>query len=130
MSDSASDESNGDDMLGDVSMMVKGIDSRDNSGSAGARPLFSNTAGRPSSSQGLPRSISKKSLIEPPDDESDGIDETDYKSLIPQGSPVRPAPRRAGDTMVLDDDDEDYANDDDDDDDDDGDDDILLICCA
>jgi DNA topoisomerase II len=110
MPDSDSDESNGDDMLGDVSMMVKGIESGENSGSAGARPLFSNTAGRPSSSQGLPRSISKKSLAEPLNDDSDGIDETDYKSLIPQGSPVRPAPRRAGDTMGLDDDDEDLFN--------------------
>jgi DNA topoisomerase II len=108
--DSDSDASNGDDMLGDVSMMVKGIgvDSGDNSGSGSARPLFSNTAARPSSGHGLPRTLStKKSLADLAADDSDGIDETDYKSLIPQGSPVRPAPRRAGDTIVLDEDSED-----------------------
>jgi DNA topoisomerase II len=107
LSDSDSEESNGDDDLGDVSMMVKGIgNSSDNSASAGVRPLFSNTAVRPSSGHGLPRSIPKKGITDLAADDSDGIDETDYKSLIPHGSPIRPAPRRARETMALDDDDE------------------------
>ncbi|KAF2675536.1 type II DNA topoisomerase [Microthyrium microscopicum] len=111
LSDSDSEESTGDDMLGDVSMMVKGIGSNENT-SSGSRPLFSNTTARPSSSHGLaPRSISKvKSMMDLADD-SDGIDETDYKSLIPAGSPIRPAVRRAGDAMEVDDDDDDLLND-------------------
>jgi DNA topoisomerase-2 len=106
------DESDGDDMLGDVSMMVKGINSSgaENSGS-GARPLFSNTVGRPSSSHGLPRSISKPKPVVDLLEDSDAIDETDYKSLIPQGSPTRPAPLRAGGPMASDDDDDDMDED-------------------
>jgi DNA topoisomerase-2 len=93
-SDSDSDNSDGDDMLGDVSMMVKGIGSAEDSGSK-SRSLFANTAARPSSSHGLPKSIQKPKAIV--DLDSDGIDETDYKSLIPNGSPVRPAARRPSD---------------------------------
>jgi DNA topoisomerase II len=98
--------SNGDDMLGDVSMMVKGIGTSSGEKTMnGTRPLFSKTIGRPSSAHGLPRSISKPRLtIDHQLDDSDGIDETDYKSLIPTGSPLRPAARRAGETKLLDDD--------------------------
>src|SRR5262249_21274644 len=39
-------------------------------------------------------------------DMSDVEDETDYTKLIPQGSPQRPAPRTANDTIVHDDDDD------------------------
>lgn len=101
----SSDSEEGDDQLGDVSMMVRGIGSGENSGSGG-RPFFSNTTNRPSSSHGLPRSLStKKSIVDLVGEDSTGIDETDYKSLIPQGSPIRPAPRRAGETKPFDDDD-------------------------
>jgi DNA topoisomerase-2 len=103
---SDSEDSNGDDLLGDVSMMVKGIGTSSGDQSATeARPLFSNTTARPGSGHGLPRSISKK--LTDIMDESDGIDETDYKSLIPVGSPVRPAARRANEVIDLDDADDD-----------------------
>lgn len=104
------DDSNGDDMLGDVSMMVRGITgSGENSGSqaAKARPLFSNTSARPSSAHGLPRAIPsavKKSLMDFSDE--DEVDQTDYKSLVPQGSPVRPAPKRAVEVRRMEFDDE------------------------
>ena len=102
-SEESDSDSNGDDMLGDVSMMVKGIGSGENPGS-GSRPLFSNTAGRPTSSHGLPRSISKPKPIVDLGDDSDEMDQTDYKSLIPQGSPMRPAARRAGEVIGSDED--------------------------
>jgi DNA topoisomerase-2 len=110
LSDSEEDDSNGDDMLGDVSMMVRGIGAGETSTSGAARPLFSNTSARPNSSHGISRtisSVSKKPVIDVSD--SDAIDETDYKSLIPQGSPVRPAPKRAGEIKAVhsDDDEED-----------------------
>jgi DNA topoisomerase-2 len=111
--DSETDASNGDDLLGDVSMMVKGIGttaaSSGEKSTVAARPLFSQTAARPSSSHGLPRSISKakQTVAGAMDlDDSDGIDETDYKSLIPVGSPMRPAARRAGDARDLDEEDD------------------------
>jgi len=108
---SDSDASNGDDLLGDVSMMVKGIGAAagTSSGEKSARPLFTQTTARPSSSHGLPRSISKakQTVVGAIDlDDSDGIDETDYKSLIPVGSPMRPAARRAGDARGLDEEDD------------------------
>ena len=108
---SDSDASNGDDLLGDVSMMVKGIGAAagTSSGEKSARPLFTQTTARPSSSHGLPRSISKakQTVVGAIDlDDSDGIDETDYKSLIPVGSPMRPAARRAGDARDLDEEDD------------------------
>ena len=96
-----SDDNNGDDMLGDVSMMVKGIGS--NGDASANRPLFSATAQRPGSSNGL---VKTKGRVSKVIDISDGEDETDYTKLIPQGSPQRPAPRTANDTIVHDDDDE------------------------
>jgi DNA topoisomerase-2 len=110
---SDSDASNGDDLLGDVSMMVKGIGASSSSGekpAVTARPLFTQTTARPSSSHGLPRSISKakSTVVGAVDlDDSDSVDQTDYKSLIPVGSPMRPAARRAGEARDMDDDDDD-----------------------
>lgn len=95
-----SDDDNGDDMLGDVSMMVKGIGS--NGDASTNRPLFSVTAQRPGSSNGFKTKARPSKAI----DISDGEDETDYTKLIPQGSPQRPAPRTASDTIIHDDDDE------------------------
>ena len=101
LSDDSDDNDNGDDLLGDVSMMVKGIGS--NGDASANRPLFSATAQRPGSSNGL---VKTKARLSKAIDISDGEDETDYTKLIPQGSPQRPAPRTANDTMVHDDDDE------------------------
>jgi DNA topoisomerase II len=109
---SSSDEddsfaSNGDD-LGDVSMMVKGIGTSSGENTlTGNRVLLHNTTGRPSSAHGLPRSISKHRLTmdHHQNDDSDGMDETNYDGLIPQGSPLRPAARRAAETKPVDHDD-------------------------
>lgn len=97
LSDSESD--NGDDLLGDVSKMVKGI-----GGANDSRQLFSEPS-RPGSSTGLPTS-SKTSKFS---NEFDP-DETDYSKLIPQNSPrrslqVKPK-EKASDSVLEDDDDE------------------------
>jgi DNA topoisomerase II len=99
--DDSDSESNGDDMLGDVSMMVKGIGGTN--GEASSRPLFTATA-RPGSSHGLPKPKPKSHSRSISD--VDGVDDTDYTKLIPQDSPRRPAARNANDTMLLDDEDE------------------------
>jgi DNA topoisomerase-2 len=98
-----SDESFGEEQAdpGDLSMMVKGIGA---STAESARPLFSTTAQRPTSSHGLQKIMQKsKSRSVDSDDE---IDDTNYEGLIPQDSPRRPAPRTANETFVSDDEDE------------------------
>lgn len=100
INDDSDSESNGDDMLGDVSMMVKGIGGTNG---ASSRPLFTATA-RPGSNHGLPKPKPKSHSRSMSDE--DGIDDTDYTKLIPQDSPRRPAARNANDTMLLDDEDE------------------------
>ncbi|KAF2092181.1 type II DNA topoisomerase [Saccharata proteae CBS 121410] len=96
-----SDNNSGDDLLGDVSNMVKGINGLSNG--AAARPLFSASASaRPTSANGTKsRAISR---TKPRVDLSDEEDETDYTKLAPQSSPQRPAARTANDTIVSDDD--------------------------
>jgi DNA topoisomerase-2 len=91
MDDSDSD-SDGDDMLGDVSSMVKTI----GAGSNGV-PMFKTTSNvRPGSGTG-PHKIAKKaspSLIEIDDDE------TNYEGLMPQRSPKRSGHRNINDTIM------------------------------
>jgi DNA topoisomerase-2 len=99
IADDSDSDSNGDDMLGDVSMMVKGIGGAN--GEASSRPLFTATV-RPGSSHGLPKPKSRSKSIS----DEDGVDDTDYTRLIPQDSPRRPAARNANDTMLFDDEDE------------------------
>lgn len=105
-----SDDDNGDDLLGDVSTMVKGIGANTN-GISNNRPLFSeSTAARPGSSHwpssatSLAAKIPARPAAGPIVDISD--DETDYTKLMPQPSPQRPAPRNANDTMLGSDDDD------------------------
>ncbi|KAF2493216.1 type II DNA topoisomerase [Lophium mytilinum] len=109
-----SDDDDVDDLLGDVSMMVKGIGAND---SANGRPLFSaTTAGRPGSGNrpgsaasfnGHGSKISSRAPAKSALDISD--DETDYTKLMPQASPQRPAPRNANDTMLGSDNDDDFG---------------------
>jgi DNA topoisomerase-2 len=91
MDDSDSD-SDGDDMLGDVSSMVKTI----GAGSNGV-PMFKTTSNvRPGSGTGSHK-IAKKaspSLIEIDDDE------TNYEGLMPQRSPKRSGHRNINDTIM------------------------------
>ncbi|KAF7715176.1 DNA topoisomerase II [Penicillium ucsense] len=72
-----SDSSNGDDLLGDVSQMVKGIGGDD----ANARPLISERSRAGSSASLIAPTKSKTSEFDP--------DETDYSKLLPQSSPRR-----------------------------------------
>ncbi|KKY29190.1 putative dna topoisomerase ii [Phaeomoniella chlamydospora] len=100
---SDSDTDNGDDLLGDVSKMVKGIGSTNGDSSSDARALFSSSMSRPSSSTGL-KPTTKASKIA---DFSVDADETDYSKLIPQQSPRRSILVTAKDIKMTDDEDED-----------------------
>ncbi|KAF1845377.1 type II DNA topoisomerase [Cucurbitaria berberidis CBS 394.84] len=99
LGDSDSDDLDGDDLLGDVSSMVKTI----GAGNNGA-PMFKKTvSARPASNgsaAGGPRPAKKGSLIEL------DPDETNYEGLMPQSSPQRPAPRTVNDTIMSSDDDD------------------------
>ncbi|KAL3476533.1 DNA topoisomerase, partial [Aspergillus californicus] len=103
LSDSESD--NGDDLLGDVSQMVKGISGAAGGSAPESRQLFSERS-RPGSSTGLPTS-SKASKFSTEFD----ADETDYSKLIPQNSPrrslqVKPKDVKTSDSLDLEDDEE------------------------
>ncbi|KAI9706126.1 MAG: DNA topoisomerase 2 [Candelina mexicana] len=90
-SSSDSDDDAGDDILGDVSKMVKGIGSNMvDPSSTGSRALFSASASRPGSSAGLPKRNTKQAS-KPFIDLSD--DETDYLKLVPQSTPQKPVIR-------------------------------------
>lgn len=79
---SDSDSDNGDDLLGDVSKMVRTVGADLGDSKAGpSRPLFSTSMSRPGSSAGLHKTKSKQSLRK--DDEFDP-DETDFSKLVPQ----------------------------------------------
>ncbi|KAI9719723.1 MAG: DNA topoisomerase 2 [Candelaria pacifica] len=108
-SSSDSDDDGGDDMLGDVSKMVKGIGSHmgDASGT-GSRALFSASVSRPGSSAGLPKGNSKQSS-KPFVNLSE--DETDYLKLIPQSTPHKPAIKAAKDSILSSDEDDSFDGD-------------------
>lgn len=116
--------SDGEDLLGDVSNMVKGLPKTSTTAapatttttttaSAKEKTLFSAShaaASRPSSSSSGLASAAKaprQSRVTALDDEDDDVDETDYRSLVPRGSPQKPAARSARDVKVSDDEDED-----------------------
>ncbi|KAH8730915.1 DNA topoisomerase [Phaeosphaeriaceae sp. PMI808] len=101
--DNSDSDSEGDDLLGDVSTMVKTI----GAGSNGV-PMFkatgiarpgSNGSARPGSATGGSKAAKKTNTIEIDDDE------TNYEGLMPQPSPKRPAPRNVNDTIMSSDDD-------------------------
>lgn len=101
-SDSSMADDLGDDLLGDVSKLVKGIGGSGSSvTTAGASKLFSANTSRQSIS--MPTPVRKPSKAVHSDDE----DETNYSKLIPQGSPEKPAARSARDIILSDDDDND-----------------------
>lgn len=98
-SDSSMADDLGDDMLGDVSKLVKGIGGSGSSvATTGASKLFSSNISRQSIS--MPTPVRKPSKVVHSDDE----DETNYSKLIPQGSPEKPAARSARDMILSDDD--------------------------
>ncbi|EKV07062.1 DNA topoisomerase 2 [Penicillium digitatum] len=94
---SDSDSDNGDDLLGDVSMMVKGIGGDP---TADSRQLFSE---RPRSESGA--SVKTTAKTSKANDDFDP-DETDYSKLVPQNSPRRSIQVKPKD-VKLDDNDED-----------------------
>lgn len=87
-----SDSDNGDDLLGDVSQMVKGIGGSGDS-NTDSRQLFSQRS-RPGSSAGL-KTTTKASKISDLD-----ADETDYSKLIPQNSPRRSLQIKSKDVKI------------------------------
>ncbi|KAB8277202.1 DNA topoisomerase [Aspergillus minisclerotigenes] len=88
-------DDNGDDLLGDVSQMVKGIGAKD-SATSDSRQLFSEH--QPGSSSGLQTSPPKASRIS-----SDFDDETDYGKLLPSKSPRRSLQVKPKEVKVSDD---------------------------
>lgn len=93
---SDSDSDNGDDMLGDVSQMVKGI----GGGDTESRPMISqrSRAGSSASLMTSARSPTKNSEFDP--------DETDYSKLIPQNSPRRSLQVKSKDVSRIENDDD------------------------
>ncbi|KAL9109718.1 MAG: hypothetical protein Q9227_005587 [Pyrenula ochraceoflavens] len=98
---SDSDSDNGDDLLGDVSNMVKGIGASNGEKTTDSRTLFSSSMSRPTSSAGL-KTASR--ILKPAADSS--ADETDYSKLVPQQSPRRSLLVTAKETKMSDDEDE------------------------
>jgi DNA topoisomerase-2 len=96
---SDSDSDNGDDLLGDVSNMVKGLPA--NNGDS--RSFFSSSLSRPGSSAGYKTASRAPSKII----ESLSDDETDYTKLVPQQSPRRSILVTAKENNITEDEDED-----------------------
>lgn len=92
-----SDSENGDDLLGDVSQMVKGI----GGGDTESRPMISQRSRAGSSASLVTSTRSPTRNIEA------DADETDYGKLMPSKSPRRSLQIKKGATRVEDDDDED-----------------------
>ena len=103
-SDEESDSDNGDDMLGDVSQMVKTVGVNLDGPKPGSRPLFSTSASRRGSSVG-PAKAKPKGVSRIMDDHSDN--ETDFSKLIPQTSLQKLAGRTGKSASLSDDEDED-----------------------
>jgi DNA topoisomerase-2 len=93
------DSDNGDDLLGDVSNMVKGLPTA----TGESRSFFSTSVSRPVSSAGYkPASRAPLKVV---DDLSD--DETDYTKLVPQQSPRRSILVTAKENNITDDEEDD-----------------------
>ena len=97
-----SDTDNGDDLLGDVSNMVKGLPAVNSD----SRSFFSTSISRPGSSAGYKTSSKAPSKIV--DDFS--ADDTDYTKLVPQQSPRRSILVTAKENNFTDDEEEDDAD--------------------
>ena len=83
---SESDDSNGDDLLGDITNMVKGLPGGETKSSGDAKSLFSTSRAIPSVGVGLKPapSLATKNYAEISDD-----DDTNFEGLVPQQSPRR-----------------------------------------
>lgn len=102
---SGSESEDGDDLLGDVSKMVKGISGSSGDSVLEPRSLFSERS-RPGSSTGL-KAASKPSKASTDFDP----DETDYSKLVPQQSPRRSLLVKSKDANPVNNEDEDDAGD-------------------
>lgn len=98
--ESSDSDDNGDDLLNDVSKMVKGI------GDANGKALISDFS-RPGTSAGLRTASSKAPKVTSDFDP----DETDYSKLVPQQSPRRSLLVKQKDVKVADEDDDDEDDD-------------------
>lgn len=92
------DSDNGDDLLKDVSSMVKGLPTANGD----SRPFFSTSMSRPGSSAGYKTASRAPSKLV--NDLSD--DETDYTKLVPQQSPRRSILVTAKDNNITDNEDD------------------------
>ncbi len=84
---SESDDSNGDDLLGDITNMVKGLPGGSTKSSTDSKSIFSTSRAVPNSRAGLkppPPLAAPKSYAEISDD-----DDTNFMALVPQQSPRR-----------------------------------------
>lgn len=102
-SDSDESDDNGDDLLGDMSKLVKGISNGigDREPIEPGKTLFSATAPKLSNSHALvSKTKSSRSVVDLSEDEED---QTDYKNLVPKDSPKRPAARNAREVVLSDD---------------------------
>ena len=104
---SDSDSDNGDDMLGDVSQMVKGIGGTAGDSNNDSRQLFSERSRADSNSSGVKAPTRSPRLPTEFD-----ADETDYSKLVPSKSPRRSIQVKSKDTKA--DEDVDMNEDDDD----------------
>jgi DNA topoisomerase II len=103
---SDSDDSNGDDLLGDITNMVKGLPGGETKSSADAKSLFSTSRAIPSGSVGLKPvpSAATKNYAEVSDD-----DDTNFVGLVPQQSPRRSI-NVVQNALLTDDEDEEEAD--------------------
>ncbi|OJJ49061.1 hypothetical protein ASPZODRAFT_60711 [Penicilliopsis zonata CBS 506.65] len=97
---SDSDSDNGDDLLGDVSKMVKGIGGGGADPTSDSRLLFSERP-RASSSAGIKTTSARPSKLNSDFDP----DETDYSKLVPQNSPRRSLQVKSKEAKVADEED-------------------------
>ena len=98
----------GDDLLGDVSNMVRGIPK--GTTTDGQKSLFLASASRPSSSSShglVSNSKPPRAVQQVPSDDED--DETDYKNLVPKDSPQKPAARNARAIVLSGDEDDSFG---------------------
>lgn len=108
--DESESDDMGDDLLGDVSSMVKTIGASTND-----RPLFNSTArpgsggGRPGSATGTTAKVPSRIGAQKGSPIDLDEDETNYEGLMPQASPEKPAPRNVNDTIMGSDDDDDFG---------------------
>ena len=99
------DDDNGDDYLGNIASMVKGVDVKSADATAGPRPIFATSKSRFVSSKAGATTLAKDNVMLSDDDD------TNYEKLVPERSPRRSIMVTAKDNNITDDEDEDLLRD-------------------